>query len=165
MTRLLWVVGTVIAVIGLVAGIGWLLPVAHTASRQAALPVLPSDVYATVTDVARYPTWWPEVSQVDMLPTDSGRIRFRQHTSSGPVVMEIEDAVFPSRLVTAIADPDQPFAGTWTFEIVPDGSGSRVTITERGEINNPMFRFMARFVFGYTGTMESCLRALERKFS
>ncbi len=40
---------------------------------------------------------------------------------------------------------------------MPTGSGSRVTITERGEIYNPIFRTLARFVFGYTSTMETCL--------
>ncbi len=40
-----------------------------------------------------------------------------------------------------------------------------VTITENGEIYNPFFRFMARFVFGYTVTMETYLKALGKKFS
>ena len=38
------------------------------------------------------------------------------------------------------------------------------TITENGEIYNPFFRFMARFVFGYTATMETYLKALGKKF-
>jgi hypothetical protein len=39
-----------------------------------------------------------------------------------------------------------------------------VTITESGEIYNPVFRFMARFVFGYDSTMAGYLGALSRKF-
>ena len=51
----------------------------------------------------------------------------------------------PRRLVTRIeATPGTPFGGTWTFEITPDGTGSRVTVTERGWIANPIFRFRAR---------------------
>jgi len=100
-----------------------------------------------------------------MLTSDGGRVRFREHMSSGPVVMEVEQATTPSRFVTRIADPDQPFGGTWTFEIVPDrGTKSLLTITERGEVYDPFFRFMSRFVFGYTSTMEDCLAALTAKF-
>ena len=67
--------------------------------------------------------------------------------------MEVEHARPPSPFVTRIADPDQPFGGT-DFDIAPDAGGTRLTITERGEVYNPIFRFMARVVFGYTGTME-----------
>jgi uncharacterized protein YndB with AHSA1/START domain len=165
MKWLLWIGLGLVVLVAAVAIIGWLLPVAHTASSQAVFSVPASDVYAAVSDVEHYPRWWPEISRVDMLPTDSGRIRFREHMSTGAVVMEIHEAQYPTRLVTRIADPDQPFGGTWTFEIAPEGSGSRLTITERGEVYNPIFRFMARFVFGYTGTMDSCLAALERRFA
>ena len=49
------------------------------------------------------------------------------------------------------------------MEIVPTPKGSRLTITERGEIYNPIFRTLARFVFGYSSTLESCLKAVEKK--
>jgi hypothetical protein len=35
-----------------------------------------------------------------------------------------------------------------------------VRITEDGEVYNPIFRFMSRFVFGHTHTMDAYLRAL-----
>ena len=47
-----------------------------------------------------------------------------------------------------------PFGGTWSYPISAEANGSRVRITERSEIKNTLFRFLARFVFGYTGTME-----------
>jgi hypothetical protein len=62
-----------------------------------------------------------------------------------------------------IADPDLPFGGTWTFEITPSDSGSDIVLTENGEIYNPLFRFMARFVFGYEGTIEQYLEDLRKK--
>lgn len=51
------------------------------------------------------------------------------------------------------------------LEIAAAGEGrSRLTITEHGEIYNPIFRTLARFVFGYTTTMDSCLAAIGRHF-
>jgi len=65
--------------------------------------------------------------------------------------------------VTKVVGETQ-FGGTWTFDIVPVTEGrSRLTLTERGEIYNPIFRALARFAFGYTATMDSCLKALARK--
>ena len=167
MRRRPWLRRTALAFAGVVAVIvlmGWLLPVGHTATRAAMLAAAPHDVYAAISDVERYPSWWPDVSRIEPLPAVGGRVRFREHMSAGAVVMEVEEAVPPSRFVTRIADPDQPFGGTWTFEIAAAAGGSRLTITERGEVYNPVFRFMARFVFGYTATMDSCLRALETRF-
>jgi uncharacterized protein YndB with AHSA1/START domain len=155
-----WAVLGLAALVAAAAGIGWLLPVSHEASRSAKVARPPETVFGVLSDVSSYPKWWSEISQVDMLPSSTGTVRFREHMSTGPVVMEIVESEAPRRLVMRIADPDQPFGGTWTFDISADDGGSLVTITERGEISNPLFRFMARFVFGYTATMDSCLAAL-----
>ncbi len=70
----------------------------------------------------------------------------------------------PARLVTRIADERLPYGGTWTYEVEEDAGGSRVTITEDGEIYNPIFRVVSRFFLGYHATQRSYLRALGAKF-
>ena len=77
-------------------------------------------------------------------------------------VLERADA--PHILVSRMADPNLPFGGTWTFEITATPNGSRLRIVEAGEIYNPLFRFMARFVFGYDATIKNYLSALEGRF-
>jgi ribosome-associated toxin RatA of RatAB toxin-antitoxin module len=164
MKWLLRIVVSVAALAGVVAAVGWMLPVDHQASRSAEFQRPPADVYALVADVRAYPQWWPEISRVEVMAESEGRLTFREHMSTGPVVMTVRDATPPSTFVTVIDDPDQPFGGSWTFEIAPTASGgSRLTITERGEIYNPIFRALARFVFGYTSTMESFLAAAANK--
>jgi hypothetical protein len=54
--------------------------------------------------------------------------------------------------------------GTWTYELHPEFAGCRLTITEHGEVYNPIFRFFARFVFGHYATLESFLGALGQRF-
>jgi hypothetical protein len=56
-----------------------------------------------------------------------------------------------------------PFGGWWEYVIAPAGSGSRVTITEHGEVYNPIFRFVSRYVMGQTKTLDSYLTALAAK--
>jgi hypothetical protein len=129
----------VAALVGAVAIIGYFLPVAHEVSRSAELPKPPEAVYALVSDLKNYPAWWPE----------------------NEVTVEVVEAVPPRKFVTRIVG-ETAFGGTWTMEIAPTSSGSRLTITERGEVYNPIFRTLARFVFGHAATIESCLAAAGR---
>jgi hypothetical protein len=39
-----------------------------------------------------------------------------------------------------------------------------VTITEDGEVSNALFRFMSRYVFGHTATLDAYLASLARRF-
>jgi uncharacterized protein YndB with AHSA1/START domain len=160
-----WILGSLVSVIAIIAIIGWLLPVGHVASRSAVVAAPPQAVFDTITDVETFPVWWKDISRVEMLPPENGRARFRQHSSTGAMVMEVIERTPPSRFVTRIADPDQQFGGTWTWEIGPEGAGSRLTITERGEVYNPIFRFISRFIFGHTTTIDSCLAALQSRLS
>lgn len=122
--------------------VGYSLPVAHVASRSAELNAPPEQVFTLVSEVKNYGSWWPEGTETKVA---------------------IVESVPPSRFVTKIDEPDAPFGGTWTMEIVPIPTGSRLTITERGEIYNPIFRALARFAFGYGGTIASCLDAAGRR--
>lgn len=159
------VVAALLVIIGLVALIGSRLPQAHVASREARLPVPPDAVWQVITDVEHYAAWRDDVSRVERLPDRAGKTTWVEHGSSGRTTMTIDRAEPPRVLVVRIADPDLPFGGTWTYEIAPDPGGSTLRITERGEVYNPIFRFAARFVFGYEGTLRSYLSALEKKLA
>ena len=163
MKLVVWMVSGVLALGIAVTATGWSLPIAHHASRAAMINASPERVYALISEVEQYPSWWSDIMRVELLPPENGRARFRQHDSSGAIVMEVVEATPPVRRVTRIADPDQPFGGTWTWELARDDDRTRVTITERGEIYNPLFRFIARFALGYTATLEKHLLALEAR--
>ena len=45
-----------------------------------------------------------------------------------------------------------------------EGNATRVTITEYGEVYNPIFRFMSKYIMGHNGTMDGYLTALAKKF-
>jgi hypothetical protein len=79
------------------------------------------------------------------------------------ITYEAIESIPPHHLVTRIADPNLPFGGTWTYEIVPAGSSCTLTITENGEVYNPLFRFVSRFIMGQTATLDAYLKALNVK--
>lgn len=100
--------------------------------------------------------------KIERLPDREGRAVWVEEGRSGRITLATERSEPPRLLVLAVADPDLPFGGTWTYEIAPAPGGSTLTITENGEIYNPLFRFMARYIFGYEGTISTYMAALEK---
>lgn len=163
-----WVIRIVIAVaaaLALMALIGMALPVGHQASRSAEIPAAPAEVFALLRDVEGYPRWRSGVTAVTVLDTSNGLPRFREDGEFGPIIFRMERADAPTFMRTRIDDPDQPFGGTWTYVLVPGAGGTLLTITEDGEVYNPLFRFLSRFVFSQTSTLETYLDDVRTRFS
>ncbi len=117
--------------------VGTRLPVAHHVSRSAryAEPVV--KVWDAVSD--------PRSARA------FGALRFEQAI---PV---------PGRVLVRRVVGERDFGGTWTYELEPDGSGPRLTITEEGEVSSPLLRFLSRFVFGHARAIDAYLEALRRR--
>jgi hypothetical protein len=154
--------GTLVAIAGVVALIGAMLPRAHHATRRARFRAKPDVIYAVL---AGPPDWRTGVKAFGNLPDKDGRKQWwEQDTHNQRITFEMVEASPPSRLVVRIADRGLPFGGTWTFDIADEAHGAALRITEDGEVYNVIFRFMARFIFGYTGSIETYLRDLGQKF-
>ena len=151
------------ALIVLVLVIGWSLPVRHQASRRATFAASPELVYDAITGVDDFPKWRSKVKSVEEAPPINGKRAFRERDAHGAILYVVEEATPAHRLVTRIADKTLPFGGTWTYELSPNGPHTTLRITEDGEVYNPLFRFMSRFVFGHTATLDTYLADLGRK--
>lgn len=163
MRWLLWIVAVVAVVAVLVVTVGYSLPKAHSVSRTTTLPLPPDAVYALLLDVDQYRTWRPAVNALQRNADRDGRPAWTEEASGMTIPLYFERLERPSLLVARIADPSLPFGGTWTYRIVPAAAGSQVTITEDGEVYNPFFRFMSRFVFGHAATIEEFVKNLEAR--
>lgn len=168
MKRLIFIVVGVIAGIALLAGvvalIGSRLPKAHLASRSILLHQSPQNVYAVVRDFASAPAWRPDVKRIEVQPQSSGPLHFREEGTNGTVNYELAEDVPNQRMVTRILDTDLGYSGKWTYAFAPENGGTRVTITEDGEVSNVLFRFMSRYVFGHTATLDGYLTSLAKRF-
>jgi uncharacterized protein YndB with AHSA1/START domain len=165
MKWLLIICGVILLLAVIIIAIAARIPQNHVASRSVQISAPPAEVWKVITDVDQFPSWRPGVARVERLPDHNERPSWREVDSHGQSIpYEVDEWNPPSRLVTRIADPKLPFGGTWTYEIQPSARGSVVRITERGEIYNLLFRFVARFFIGYTATMDSYLKALGAKF-
>jgi Polyketide cyclase / dehydrase and lipid transport len=146
---------------------GYMLPRDHVVAMSARVEGSPAAIWAVITDPRAFPRWRSEVTQVDMLPPTAAGPSWREHAPDGTIAYVVARADPPRRLVTRIADRSLPFGGQWDYRIEPaDGAGdaSLVTITERGSVYNPVYRFVSRFVMGHTATIDRYLRALSRRF-
>ena len=149
---------------GVIALIGSQLPKSHTASRSIPLKQSPENVYAVVRDFGSAPSWRSDVKRIEVQPQSSGPLHFREEGSNGTVNYELADDVPNQRMVTRILDTNLGYSGKWTYVFAPEDGGTRVTITEDGEVTNVLFRFMSTYIFGHTATLDGYLNSLAKHF-
>jgi hypothetical protein len=160
MKWLLYALGSIAILIVLLALVGAMLPKTHTATRQIRLRQTPDAVYALITA----PADWRGLQGVEQLPPANGRKRWKEIDGHNQITYELIEATPPAKMVTRIADESLPFGGTWTYMISTDGNATILRVTEDGEVRNPIFRFVSRFIMGHTATLDKYLTAVGKKF-
>ena len=165
MKWILWVFVALAGALMLITLIGWLLPKAHSVSRGAQFPEPPEVIWKAITDIEAMPAWRQGLKSVKHLPDKNGLPSWVETSASGTIPFETVVSQPPFKLIVRIADPRLPFGGTWTYEITPVAAGSTLRIREDGEVYNPVFRFLSRYVFGHSGAIDAYLKSLERKLA
>jgi hypothetical protein len=160
---MVWLLAAVGALAGLILAlvlIGLLLPKEHTATRTAEFPRAADVVWRVIADVQAYPTWRQDLQRVDVLTEGSQPVWKEVPRRGGTALtLQLVESDPPRRRVTKIADPKLPFGGHWDFELRPTPGGCTLTITENGEIYNPLFRVLSRS-FNLAATIEAFLAQL-----
>lgn len=163
---LLATVGTLLALVVLLGVAGVFLPREHRAARSLHLRATPpAKVWEAISDHARDPEWRRDVRAVARLGDHQGRPVWQETARNGQAMsFETLESVPERRLVRRILEAGGPFGGTWTYQLSAEGAGTRITVTEDGWIANPVFRGMARFLFGHHRSLERYLQDLARRF-
>lgn len=164
MRWLLIVLAALAGMVLVVVAVGYALPVRHVATVMATIPAPPESVWTAITTPQGYQSWRPGVSRVEILPPVDGRVSWRETSGDGDITYVAEASEPPRRFVSRIVDTGLPFGGAWEYQLVPAGTGTRLTITERGEVYNPVYRVVSRFVIGHTKTLTDYMKALGRRF-
>ncbi len=161
MKWLLFVALALAGILVLIIVIGALLPKKHTVYRTVSLRQ-PAEAIWTL--ISGPPTWRADVHSYEELPAHEGHRMWRETDKHNQTITyEAIESTAPRRLVVRIADPTLPFGGTWTYDITPAGQSCSLTITEDGEVYNPLFRFVSRFIMGQTATLDAYIKALNAK--
>lgn len=110
-------------------------------------------------------TWRKDIAHIEMLPANGNRIAWREVSKhdavnyEGEIVRAPQPGV-PGRFTSRIVSKDLPYGGEWIIDVSMNGDASVVTVTENGEVYNPIFRFVSKYVMGHTATIDGYLRAL-----
>jgi hypothetical protein len=165
-SALLWLFGVLLVFMLLVAAVGALLPKNHAAAAEITLNQPPDAVWQALTNHAADPSWRANVTKVEKLDDANGHAIWRETYSNGQALTMEDSLVCPAqhKLVRTIADKDLPFGGSWSYQVSPSGSGSQLHMEELGEVRNPIFRFVSRFVTGHHATLNEYQRYLAQKF-
>src|SRR5688572_26933949 len=151
-----YIAGGLVGLILLMALVGLALPRDHIAARRTRFAKTPGDVWRALTDLDGQTKWRRGLKRIEHV----GAKQFREHTTQGTILFEVVEDLPNERRITRIADDKLPFGGRWIYELVPDGDGTRLTITEDGFIKNPIFRFLSKTVFSTTSTIEKFMHDL-----
>jgi len=162
---ILFVVLGLVSFVAILAVVGMFLPKGHRASRTVVYGAPPARVFATITDFARFPEWRSDVKAVELLGDEGRGMRFREQGKHGAVTYRVERRVPDSMLVTRIDDPSLPYGGAWTLEVKPAPDGASLTITEDGEIYNPIFRVMSKVIFSPYTTIDTYQADLRKRLA
>ena len=102
----------------------------------------PEDVYALVSDLARGPEWQPSLVRVDVeRGTEVRRVAGQEREASFDVTRNEGPRLFE------IVSRGGPVRAWATFELTPDGAGTRVDLTLVLELSGPL-RFAGGMVRG-----------------
>ncbi len=153
-----WIIFAVVMVPIAVVLIGYALPKEHVASRKVVLRASPEDVFALIAGASDW-----RGMKYELL--SKSPLKWRETDKSGDTITYERVETVPSKkIVNRIADPKLPFGGSWIYEVTPEGTGTSFTITENGEVYNPLFRFVSRFILGHTATIEKYQRDVAAHF-
>lgn len=158
MKILLILVGVVVLIIVCAVVIGSLLPKHHVVTRSAFFKASPEKLFALISGTQG---WRPDVKACELVTEPDGK-QFQRETNrrDESVLYAIENSRPPLSIERRIATENLPYGGKWGFTLESAGGGTRVRITEDGDVYNPVFRFVSRFVLGQTASLNAYLIAL-----
>jgi hypothetical protein len=136
---------------------------------KAHLAQPPQVLFATLTDFPNWPSWYEPAKSMEAVEFE-GRPAWRMELSSGPIINEVvesrpPEAGQPAKLVTRVADPKSPVQGGWELTITESNGGSDLTVIDRAQIDNPLFRLLLWSILGVPEkTLVPVVVGLARKF-
>ena len=151
------------ALVALVFLVGSRLPVGHVATRVIRLNQTPEAVWAVLSDFSGQASWRTDIKEVRRVP-GAAKETWLEIGGSGEMPLETTESDPPFRLVRTIADPKLPFGGRWVYVLTPEGATTKLSITEEGEVYNPLFRFVSHYIMKQAGSIETVMRSLAAHF-
>ena len=140
--------------------IGGRLPREHTATVRGPFHATSDSVWAHIADPIGAASWRSDLAKVERVDAPGAPLSWREHSRNGAITFAMVAQTPPTSQITRITDAALPFGGQWEFTLAARDGASELTITERGFVKPPLFRFLSRYVFGYTSSLTAYHNAL-----
>lgn len=159
---LLFTLMLVLAGVGMCA-YGHSKPEGHTASGSEIIKAPLADVFALEADIKKRPEWMEQVKEVrDYKEGENGTASWLEVWNDGNEFdMKLAANAKDKMLRFEIRDRNEVFNGSWTLDFEAVEGGTRVTITEQGNIPNAFVRGMFHLVASPDDTLKQHLQILK----
>ena len=127
---------------------------------EEVLPHAVEAVWGALTDRASISDWLMQTSEFEPVVGSRFRMRTEHLAADGFVRAEVTELDPPRRMVWAWAVDDTTPPTTVVFELRPEGDGTRLTISHRGEIEPGAGAILRD---GWPGRIDELRRTLERQ--
>jgi len=150
-----WLLGLGVLVIGAVLApflglfaYGLFLDPSYESQVVAVIQAPPLVLAESLADPAQQEKWRPGASAVEVLAAADGRPRIQVTAGETKIEMERKEATASRVVWEVIPSRKHVFEGTWTWDLTPEGDGTRIVLVERGVITSPFARAAAESFFG-----------------
>lgn len=119
-------------------------------ARSALVPYTPSQMFALVADLERYPEFVPWVSEAQVLERGADYVtgRLEMHRSGTREAFTTRNSMQPPERIDMqlVEGPFKTLSGLWTFEDI-GGRGCKVALQMRFEFSNPLLALLLSRAF------------------
>jgi uncharacterized protein YndB with AHSA1/START domain len=152
-----------LAVVGLLAAmsvVGSFVPVDQREDRAIDVERGPQEVWRLLSRFEEYPGWLPGVETSRLISETPEAQLWEQAGPGGTMTIEVSSIVPGRGFRSRVVGEGVPFSSSWSYELLPLESGTRIVLTQESSIPGRIDRFFARFVFGRTHAAETFLEAV-----
>lgn len=162
MKVLKWLLKAFLGFLGLILLIyiiGYFQPEKHVVSvtQEVNLPL--EKTWNLITEFEKFPKWRPDLKSVRAISSASW---IEVNEQGEQVKYEQIKKLEQERLVTQIASKGLPYSGKWIFTLEEKGNTTQLTIEEHGEVYNPIFRFISKFIIGHSSSINEYFEDLKQ---
>ena len=162
MKTLLILAGVLVACFLLLVLAGaWMEP-QHLVSLTRRFEAPPERVWTALLSIRQLPLDRSDLGNMESA-ADRDRLPPSIEVLGSPVRIEARTQRAPFKLVVVTAEPGLAYSGTWTFALVSENDGTRLSIKENAVIRSRPLRFVVGRILGDDVLVEGIFRAVARK--
>jgi hypothetical protein len=145
--------------------VGRQMPEDHVAEAERVIPASPEALAERIFRVEDQPRWRGSVDAIEIASREAGQVRYRERSGGDAIDFLLRQDESRHTFESEIVSTDLPFGGRWRFTLEPRGDqATLLRIREEGFVRPPLFRSVAKYVFGHDATLRRYLTDMAASF-